>query len=133
MTRTPPATETTTSYFIQSRPTPDAPWQQHGLRFSWRCKAKALEKLAGRREMAPDWEHRLMTRTTTVVEEPTPAAEMGEACAKCKTPFDPADTRFDGAARYSNTPYCGRCVDRCHESTDAFHRCVICDSYEAGE
>lgn len=53
------------------------------------------------------------------VEEPT-------ACGKCRSPFDPADTRFDGAARYASTPYCRRCVDRCHESTDAFHRCVIC-------
>ncbi|MFR0351820.1 hypothetical protein [Streptomyces sediminimaris] len=47
-------------------------------------------------------------------------------CGKCRTPFDPTDTRYDGAARYAATPYCGRCIDACHESTDAFHRCVIC-------
>jgi hypothetical protein len=57
-----------------------------------------------------------------------PETVSAEACGKCKRPFDPADTRFDGAARYSNTPYCGRCIDRCHESTDAFHRCVICET-----
>lgn len=57
-----------------------------------------------------------------------PEAVPSDACAKCKTPFDPANTRFDSAARYSNTPYCGRCIDGCHESTDAFHRCVICEA-----
>lgn len=52
-----------------------------------------------------------------------------EACGKCKTPFDPTDIRFvDSRARYRETPYCRSCVDRCHDSTDAFHRCVICDS-----
>jgi hypothetical protein len=60
-----------------------------------------------------------------------PAAE---ACAKCKTPFDPTDTRFvDSKARYKATPFCRACVDRCHDSSDAFHRCVICDTYETGE
>lgn len=48
------------------------------------------------------------------------------ACAKCRTAFDPADGRFDGRARYAGTPYCRHCVDRCYESTDAFHVCVIC-------
>lgn len=51
-----------------------------------------------------------------------------EACGKCKRPFEPRDLAFDGRARHNATPWCRRCVDRCHESTDAFHRCVICDS-----
>lgn len=57
-----------------------------------------------------------------------PAAEEqpAEACAKCRQPFDPADTRFDGAARYASTPYCRACVDRCHDTEIADHRCVIC-------
>lgn len=55
-----------------------------------------------------------------------PAAEQAEACGKCKRPFNPADPRWDGSARYAETPYCRRCIDGCHESTDAFHRCVIC-------
>lgn len=58
-----------------------------------------------------------------------PAAAVqpaAESCGKCRTQFDPADTRFDGAARYGVTSFCGRCVDACHESTDAFHECVIC-------
>ena len=57
---------------------------------------------------------------------PSARGQGTAACAKCKTPFDPTDTRFDGTGRYAQTPYCGRCVDACHESTDAFHRCAIC-------
>jgi hypothetical protein len=56
-----------------------------------------------------------------VVEQPA-----AEACGKCKRPFDPADTRFDGRARYHLTPYCRGCVDRCHDNESADHRCVIC-------
>lgn len=56
------------------------------------------------------------------------AIDASERCGKCRQPFNPADTAFDGCARYHLTPYCRGCVDRCHESTDAFHRCVICDS-----
>jgi hypothetical protein len=56
--------------------------------------------------------------------ETPPAAE--EACGKCKTPFDPADARFDGHARHRDTPWCRRCVDFCHDTEIADHRCVIC-------
>ncbi|MGV9282156.1 hypothetical protein [Streptomyces sp. NPDC003730] len=52
--------------------------------------------------------------------------DTAEACGKCEQPFDPADTRHDGRAQHAGTPYCRGCVDRCHESTDAFHVCVIC-------
>ncbi|MFF3643421.1 hypothetical protein [Streptomyces sp. NPDC002564] len=52
--------------------------------------------------------------------------EEQPACAKCRTPFDPADTRFDGRARHYDTPYCRGCVDRCHDNEIADHRCVIC-------
>lgn len=55
-----------------------------------------------------------------------PAVEESEACAKCRQPFDAADTRFDGHARYHLTPYCRGCVDRCHDNEIADHRCVIC-------
>lgn len=47
-------------------------------------------------------------------------------CQRCKRPFDPGDTRFDGQARSGSTPWCRSCVDRCHESSDAFHACPIC-------
>ncbi|WP_020141160.1 hypothetical protein [Streptomyces sp. 351MFTsu5.1] len=52
--------------------------------------------------------------------------QAAESCGKCRTPFDPADTRFDGHARYAETPYCRRCVDFCHDTEIADHRCVIC-------
>lgn len=58
-------------------------------------------------------------------EQPT-ADKQPDACAKCKQPFDPTDTRFDGRGRFYLTPYCRSCVDRCHNSTDAFHRCPVC-------
>ncbi|MEU0218947.1 hypothetical protein ABZ281_29325 [Streptomyces sp. NPDC006265] len=62
------------------------------------------------------------------------AAEQAEAeqreknkCGRCRTPFDPSDMAFDGRARHRETPWCRRCVASCHESTDAFHACPICD------
>lgn len=57
---------------------------------------------------------------------PAPEEQPAEACGKCKTPFDPADTRFDGHSQYNATPYCRRCVDACHDTEIADHRCVIC-------
>ncbi|HEY6115778.1 MAG TPA: hypothetical protein VI172_07445 [Candidatus Dormibacteraeota bacterium] len=61
--------------------------------------------------------------TAAPAEEQQPTAE---ACGKCHRPFDPADTSFDGAARYHLTPYCLGCVDACHDNEIADHRCVIC-------
>ncbi|MFK0018238.1 hypothetical protein [Streptomyces sp. NPDC090798] len=63
-------------------------------------------------------------RRTAAAEQSAVAAS--ESCGKCKQPFDPADTRFDGRARYHLTPYCRGCVDRCHDNEIADHRCVIC-------
>lgn len=58
-----------------------------------------------------------------------------DRCGKCRTPFDPTDTRFDGRGRHGDAPWCRRCVDRCHESTDAFHICPVCDpkQHEGGD
>lgn len=58
--------------------------------------------------------------------EDAPAQQPAAACGKCKTPYDPADTRFDGHARHRETPYCRRCVDLCRDNEIADHRCVIC-------
>ncbi|MEL3944834.1 hypothetical protein [Streptomyces sp. LNU-CPARS28] len=60
------------------------------------------------------------------IDSRTPAEEPPAACRKCRQPFDPADTRFDGHARHGLTPYCRRCVDACHDNEIADHRCVIC-------
>jgi hypothetical protein len=55
-----------------------------------------------------------------------PAVDPTERCGKCKQPFDRDDKRFDGRARYYLTAYCRGCVDRCHDTEIADHRCVIC-------
>lgn len=66
----------TTSYFLQQRPVgTDGPWQRAiGIHASWRDRATADDRLAGAREMRPDREHRLITRTTVVTDTPTEAA-----------------------------------------------------------
>ncbi|MFJ9858882.1 hypothetical protein ACIRVN_15515 [Streptomyces albogriseolus] len=52
-------------------------------------------------------------------------------CGRCRRPFDPRDTRFDGHARYKETPFCGSCIDNCHEGS-AEHVCRICDPARYG-
>ncbi|MBA4865956.1 hypothetical protein H1V43_32350 [Streptomyces sp. PSKA54] len=52
--------------------------------------------------------------------------EQPAACDQCKQPFDPSDTRFDGRAQHRATPFCRRCVDRCHDTEIADHRCAVC-------
>ncbi|MFG2372592.1 hypothetical protein ACGFY9_14075 [Streptomyces sp. NPDC048504] len=64
-----------------------------------------------------------LLESVTVSDEEQPAAGV---CGKCKKPFDPADTAFDGRAQYAATPYCRGCVDRCRDTEIADHRCVIC-------
>lgn len=60
-----------TTYYIQSRPHPGAPWQRPtGIHASWASKRQALARLAARREQQPNWQHRLMERVTTVIERP---------------------------------------------------------------
>ena len=66
------------------------------------------------------------------------AAEQAQAderaknqCARCRTPFDPADARFDGRARHRDTAYCRSCVDNCHDGGTE-HVCVICDPKRYG-
>ncbi|MGW7362000.1 hypothetical protein ACWGI8_00880 [Streptomyces sp. NPDC054841] len=59
-------------------------------------------------------------------------SEPAPACGHCRQPFDPTDKRFDGRARHADTPWCRACVDRCHESTDAFHACPMCDPARRG-
>ncbi|WP_086773246.1 hypothetical protein [Streptomyces bobili] len=53
-------------------------------------------------------------------------SEQPAACGKCRTAFDPADTRFAGHAQHGTTAFCRRCVDACHDNEIADHRCVIC-------
>lgn len=77
-------------------------------------------------------------RSRIAAEEAEAAAKAAEAaeraknqCKRCRKPFDPADTAFDGHARYRDTPHCRACVDNCHEGS-AEHVCVICDPKRYG-
>ncbi|WP_405671469.1 hypothetical protein [Streptomyces sp. NBC_01530] len=54
-----------------------------------------------------------------------------ERCRRCRTPFDPSDTAFDGRARHGETPFCRSCVDDCHEGGTE-HVCLICDPARYG-
>lgn len=63
---------------------------------------------------------KLLDYVTERLEEPT-------NCASCRLAFDPTDTRFDGCARSYDTPWCRACVDRCHDSEIADHRCRVCE------
>jgi hypothetical protein len=81
-----------------------------------------------------------LTHDAGVIRARTAAAPVGypvwqdrvPACGRCRQPFDPADARFDGHAQHGTTPFCRGCVDRCHESTDAFHVCPVCDESRRG-
>jgi hypothetical protein len=74
-----------------------------------------------------DW---LRHKLTAEENEATERAK--NRCRRCHRRFDPTDTRFDGHARYSTTPWCCACVDRCHESTDTAHACPVCDPTRHG-
>ncbi|MEV8046404.1 hypothetical protein AB0P02_21525 [Streptomyces griseoluteus] len=52
-------------------------------------------------------------------------------CRRCSHPFEPSDQRFDGRARYQDTPWCRRCIDNCREGS-AEHSCVICNPAHYG-
>lgn len=70
-------------------------------------------------------------RGKLATEEAEAAERERNRCARCRRPFDPADTRFDGRARYADTAHCRACVDNCHEG-GAEHVCVICDPARYG-
>ncbi len=64
--------------------------------------------------------------------EEAAAAEQGAAAVRrCLRDFAPSDPRFDGQARYRETPWCRMCVDNCHDG-GAEHVCRICDPARYG-
>lgn len=80
-----------------------------------------------------EWDRTAKRWVLSLDEDGQPVAvEEPAACGKCRQPFDPTDTRFDGRGQHGTTPFCRRCVDRCHESTDAFHVCPVCDPSRRG-
>ncbi|WP_327724352.1 hypothetical protein [Streptomyces europaeiscabiei] len=70
-------------------------------------------------------------RSRIAAEEAEAAERAKNRCQRCRRPFNPADTTFDGHARYRETPHCRACVDNCHEGS-AEHVCVICDPARSG-
>lgn len=51
-----------------------------------------------------------------------------EHCARCGRQFVPEDTTYAGWAQYRTSPFCRACVDVCHDSESADHRCAVCTS-----
>lgn len=81
-----------------------------------------IERARSAENLAVNWAHHVAASRTQPV------------CGRCRMPFDPADTRFDGRAEERSMPgYCRGCVGRCHDSEDAFHVCVICRPAESGQ
>lgn len=76
----------------------------------------------------PDETETVFAHLQRLAAEAGAAEEQPRPCGRCNKPFDPTDTRWDGRAEHNATGFCRSCVDRCHESTDAFHRCAICES-----
>ncbi|MFB8122158.1 hypothetical protein ACFVG1_13300 [Streptomyces bacillaris] len=71
--------ETTRSYRLEHRLPGDTTWQRNtpgiGANWSWQSREKAEQRLAEARNRWPDFEHRLIEKTTTVTEQPAaPAA-----------------------------------------------------------
>lgn len=85
-------------------------------------------RMSRRRELLNAYRNAILAAAapTQAAEADEMTADASEACGKCRQSFDPADTAFDGRARFYLTPYCRGCVDRCHDSEIADHRCVIC-------
>lgn len=47
-------------------------------------------------------------------------AKLSSQCASCRGQFGPH------RAQYKDRPFCTQCVDRCHDSEIADHRCPVC-------
>jgi hypothetical protein len=80
--------------------------------------------------VCPDFVRALGKDTGDRAQRPAGESTQPDTCDRCHQPFDPTDTRFDGHARHTETPWCRHCVDNCHESTDAFHKCAVCTPKE---
>lgn len=70
-------------------------------------------------------------RRKLALEEQTAAEHENNHCRRCRKQFDPADIRFDGRARYKETPWCRWCIDLCHDGGTE-HVCIICDPQRYG-
>jgi hypothetical protein len=64
-------------------------------------------------------------RAATLLPADLAAAQF---CQSCAAEFNPGDTTSDGTARSGASPWCRRCVDRCHDNDAADHRCPVCST-----
>ncbi|GKQ37018.1 hypothetical protein [Streptomyces sp. A012304] len=95
--------------------------------------ALARTVLDGALTEAPDdiaWNTGYLKRKLTL-EEQDAADRDNNRCRRCRTPFDPTDTRFDGRARHGDTPWCRTCINNCHDGGTE-HVCVICEPARYG-
>lgn len=103
-----------------------ADWEPHVVHviLGWIERARAAGHSAG--NLGANWAHHVAAQREL--------AESVGVCGRCGQPFDPTDTRYNGRAEERSMPgYCRGCVDRCHDSEDAFHVCVICQPSERGQ
>lgn len=87
-------------------------WHASGCRFCVICDSTLLPDEPG---------DRCGAGRHAGTEDEVPAAEV---CGHCGDPF--ADVWGASRERYGTTRWCRGCVDRCHESTDFAHTCLIC-------
>lgn len=73
---------------------------------------------AGMNERPPGLD-KLLDYVTARLEEPT-------ECGRCEHQFQHPPGHGYGVTRYRNTQWCTDCVDRCHDSELADHRCAVC-------
>jgi hypothetical protein len=70
-------------------------------------------------------------RTKLTAEQADADKRECNRCRRCRTAFDPTDTRFDGRDRYASTPWCRSCIDNCREGGTG-HMCPICEPARYG-
>ncbi|MFC8436393.1 hypothetical protein [Streptomyces sp. NPDC057253] len=59
------------------------------------------------------------------IARPAQEEQPAKTCGKCMKPFGPTDRRIR-RANQPKTAYCRACVDFCHNTEIADHRCGIC-------
>lgn len=101
-------------------------YDERGRLMSQRAAAVRSAAAVAVRMGTPSWS--VLTESVRDATESIPVTYVvrQDTCGHCRRPFDPGDTRWDGQARYGDTPWCRACVDRCHDSEIADHRCPVC-------
>lgn len=92
-------------------------------------KQTAITDAGISRGLAPDWHEGTFTAAEILAAigdapAPEPLPEKPALCAGCGR--NPVASPHAGPFG----KFCEDCIDRCHESTDAFHRCPVCAETE---